>query len=146
MKKLVAFVVLFAIALPVLAQVRRPVPPPRGPGSPRPIPPRGPGYPIPPRGPGYPAPLPPSHQCVGSRYQAAMNATRNAALDRLYRFEIEKQVNCSLQSSGFDFAIGRCFHVTGRPYATLNMSFSVNCHSRYVTSRLIRTNIRYDRR
>lgn len=135
MKKLVAFVLLFAIALPVLAQVRRPVPPPRGPGYPRPIPPRGPGYPV-----------PPSTQCLGSRYQAAMNATRNAALDRLYRFEIEKQVNCSLQSSGFDFAIGRCFRVTGRPYATLNMDFSVNCHSRYVTSRLVRTNIRYDRR
>lgn len=152
MKKLLAFVLLLVIALPALAQIRRPVPgprpmPPRGPGYPYP----GPGYPYP--GPGYPgpgypypAPMPPSYYCTGSRYDAVLVATERAAMAKLESFADEKGVECRLRSSGFDFAEGRCFQITGEPFATLKMTFNTNCETRTPTSRLRKTTIRYNRR
>ncbi|MCE3012569.1 MAG: hypothetical protein LW878_05825 [Proteobacteria bacterium] len=148
MKKLLAFVLLMVIALPALAQIRRPVPmpppfPPRGPSYPYP----GPGYPYP--GPGYPypgpTPLPPSYYCTGTRYDAVLEATEMAAKEKLESFAMEKGVECTLTSSGFDFARGECTQVTGEPFARLKMSFNTNCETRTPTSRLRKTTITYIR-
>jgi len=148
MKKLLAFVLLLVIALPVMAQIRRPVPiprplPPRGPGYPYP----GPGYPYP--GPGYPYPgpnpLPPSYYCTGSRYDAVLEATERAATEKMESFAMEKGVECTLTSSGYDFARAECAQVTGERFARLKMSFNTNCETRTPTSRLRKTTITYYR-
>lgn len=148
MKKLLAFVLLMVIALPALAQIRRPVP------IPPPFPPRGPGYPYP--GPGYPFPgdprfpgndpwRDPRFYCTGTRYDAVLEATEMAAKEKLESFAMEKGVECTLTSSGFDFARGECTQVTGEPFARLKMSFNTNCETRTPTSRLRKTTITYIR-
>ena len=148
MKKLLAFVLLLVIALPALAQIRRPVP------IPRPFPPRGPGYPYP--GPGYPYPGPgypypgdpwrdPIQYCTGPRYDAVLEATERAAIAKMEDFAYEKGVECSLTKSGFDFAQANCVQVTGERYARLKMTFNTNCETRTPTSRLRKTTITYYR-
>jgi hypothetical protein len=126
MKALLASLLLVAIALPAMAQVvvRRPIP----------LPPR---YP-------YPSdPLPPYDQCFGQRADRVSRLTRELAIARLERFEIEKAVDCSLTSSGINFASGKCFEANGDLFARLNMSFTVRCHTRDGSSQLRKTTIKY---
>jgi hypothetical protein len=74
-----------------------------------------------------------------------LEATEMAAKEKLESFAMEKGVECTLTSSGFDFARGECTEVTGEPYARLKMSFNTNCETRTPTSRLRKTTITYIR-
>ncbi len=125
--KLIVAVMMMVVALSAAAQHRPPYP------YPIPFPPRDP----------FPTPLPPMQQCLGERYDRALAATEAAALDKLDRFAALKNVTCSLTQSHFESARGRCVDAEGALYATLKMSFVVDCYTRDVSSRLRKTVIKY---
>jgi|GEM_PF-6103798 len=121
-----------AIALPAMAQHRPPNWPPHYPYPPH--------FPIP-----FPPhdPFPPVQQCFGERYDRALAATEAGATDKMDRFASEKGVACSLTDVDLDIARARCVEADGSLYATLKMTFNVDCNRRDVSSRLRKTTIKY---
>ncbi len=134
--KLFFAILTLVIALPAMAQHRPPNWPPHQPFPPHyPYPPH---YPFPPHN-----PFPPVQQCLGERYDRAMAATEAGATDKMDRFASEKGVACSLTDVDLDIARARCVEADGSLYATLKMTFNVDCNSRDVSSRLRKTTIKY---
>lgn len=133
--KLFFAILTLVIALPAMAQHRPPNWPPQYPYPPH--------IPFPPHNPFPPTPFPPVQQCLGERYDRAMAATEAAATDKMDRFASEKGVACSLTDVDLDIARARCVEADGSLYATLKMTFNVDCNSRDVSSRLRKTTIKY---
>lgn len=138
MKAFLTCVMLVLVAAPAMAQVviRRPIPVP--PSYPYPYPP----YPTDPWRDPWNRPFP-EERCFGERFDRASALTREAAMEKLSRFEIEKAVQCTLTSSSLDRATGNCFEASGERFARLTMSFNVNCIGRNVSSSLRKTTIKY---
>jgi hypothetical protein len=122
--KLFFAILTLVIVLPAMAQHRPPNWPPH-----QPFPPH--------------IPFPPVQQCLGERYDRAMAATEAGATDKMDRFASEKGVACSLTDVDLDIARARCVEADGSLYATLKMTFNVDCNSRDVSSRLRKTTIKY---